>query len=322
MRFPKKAIGILLIDDCPFIDLPPPHSKHLTTDFLSTDGWMLVADLIYSHGSFTRLKQGRVATHLVVFVETRYIDEATHLLKRLPKYILITSDHHDTLSGVQFENLQTPHSLLEDTALQMWWGVNAAIVHHKLRALPIGPKWEYAHTEFMKENTHRITADLEEALKHKKPTKSRLIFAKFTINTTDNPKVHAHRHSREKARSSLVRSELSPNDEVESNVPREQFLKLMAESRFCICPPGNGPDTHRLWEALHFDVVPVVLAYPPFERMYQDLPLLEVSSWDDIDKKFFETAQASDQETRMKSWNRQQLSRNHWKDVIRFQPIV
>ena len=34
------------------------------------------------------------------------------------------------------------------------------------------------------------------------------------------------------------------------------YLNLK-KSKFCICPEGNGPDCHRLWESLYLDVIPI-----------------------------------------------------------------
>lgn len=68
------------------------------------------------------------------------------------------------------------------------------------------------------------------------------------------------------------------------------YLSEMGEHRFVLCPPGNGVDTHRAWEALATGAVPVVQkaeAMEPFSHLpilfvddlrSVDLPLLE-QSW-------------------------------------------
>lgn len=38
------------------------------------------------------------------------------------------------------------------------------------------------------------------------------------------------------------------------------YLKELAEYRFCLCMRGNGLDTHRFWECLYLGVVPVIIA--------------------------------------------------------------
>jgi len=328
---PPQICEALALSTVSFATIVPPRSKHLTTDFISTDGWMLVADLIYANGSLTCMQQDQTATHPVVFVETCLVDEALPVLKQLANYILITADHFDTLSGTEAANSLTPpanaitpHPLLREPALHMWWGLNAAIVHPKLRALPLGPKWEYQHTALLHEDTHKITAEFEEALKQhavkrsNENLKSQVLHAKFARHTTDNPRVHSHCQTRIKALDALVNAQFTTVEEVEKKIPRHSFLKSLAESRFAICPPGNGPDTHRFWEALHFDAVPVTLAYSPFDMMFQDIPMLQVSNWDELDPSFFASSRASNAEKFMRSWNKKKLSRKHWENLIRY----
>lgn len=38
----------------------------------------------------------------------------------------------------------------------------------------------------------------------------------------------------------------------------EDFVELLGQSEFVVCPPGNGLDTHRLWEALACGTIPVL----------------------------------------------------------------
>ena len=64
--------------------------------------------------------------------------------------------------------------------------------------------------------------------------------------------------------------------------PTGNHIRL-SEYKFCICPEGNGVDTHRLWEALYLKVVPIVLHTPFAEVLLeQKIPILVVSSWDKV----------------------------------------
>lgn len=38
----------------------------------------------------------------------------------------------------------------------------------------------------------------------------------------------------------------------------EDYAKLLVSSYFCVCPRGNGIDTHRFWEALYCGAIPIV----------------------------------------------------------------
>ncbi len=40
----------------------------------------------------------------------------------------------------------------------------------------------------------------------------------------------------------------------------EEYSRVMANSVFCLCPSGSGPNSIRLWEALGFGCIPVILS--------------------------------------------------------------
>jgi hypothetical protein len=41
--------------------------------------------------------------------------------------------------------------------------------------------------------------------------------------------------------------------------PYVEYLRELANNRFCLCIRGNGIDTHRLWESLYLGVIPVII---------------------------------------------------------------
>jgi len=58
----------------------------------------------------------------------------------------------------------------------------------------------------------------------------------------------------------------------------------MMEYRYCICPEGNGLDTHRLWECFYLRIIPVML-YSPFSmniRNKTGFPMILLNSWSDF----------------------------------------
>ena len=61
----------------------------------------------------------------------------------------------------------------------------------------------------------------------------------------------------------------------------------LAAHHFVLCPPGNGIDTHRLWETLYAGSVPVVLRDDALAS-FRDLPILFVESLAGLDRSFLE----------------------------------
>ena len=40
----------------------------------------------------------------------------------------------------------------------------------------------------------------------------------------------------------------------------EEFINVLKQSKFSLCPSGTGPNSTRLWESLSFGSIPVILA--------------------------------------------------------------
>jgi len=54
---------------------------------------------------------------------------------------------------------------------------------------------------------------------------------------------------------------------------------------YCICPEGNGLDTHRLWECYYLKVVPILLrnTYSEIIQKETGLPMILLNSWSEFD---------------------------------------
>jgi len=61
----------------------------------------------------------------------------------------------------------------------------------------------------------------------------------------------------------------------------ELFCRNLLNYAFCLCPRGNGIDTHRLWESLYMGCIPICKNYPA-HRFDEPLPILFVEDWDEI----------------------------------------
>jgi len=61
----------------------------------------------------------------------------------------------------------------------------------------------------------------------------------------------------------------------------DKYINVLQNSYFCVCPEGNGPDTHRIWEALYSGCIPIVLSTTTPDLL-EDLPVLKVDNWESI----------------------------------------
>jgi hypothetical protein len=160
-----------------------------------------------------------------------------------------------------FESDPVIQKIINSLKLVCWWGQNLCFIHPKMRFLPIGlanTMWDHGKIEnFMVGSIN----------------KSEDIYFNFNIYT--------NREKREPCYNAF-------KDQLEflQMVPAAENMKRLAKYKWCICPEGNGVDTHRLWEAMYLECVPVVMRSPFIDALMHytegELPIYVVNSWDNL----------------------------------------
>jgi hypothetical protein len=69
------------------------------------------------------------------------------------------------------------------------------------------------------------------------------------------------------------------------------YLNSLINHKFCLCPRGNGIDTHRLWECLYTRTIPIV-KYNEIHRNWKHLPILFVEDWEQVTESFLKNKYA------------------------------
>ena len=64
---------------------------------------------------------------------------------------------------------------------------------------------------------------------------------------------------------------------------KENYFIELKKHKYAICPRGNGIDTHRLWECLYLDVIPIVIA-SDFINI-DNLPIIILNNWNEFNKE-------------------------------------
>lgn len=135
---------------------------------------------------------------------------------------------------------------------------NCLITHPKLISLPIGieNRQHFRHNIF-----HQIR-------KRKDIKKEKNIYFLFSLGT------HS---SRQVCYNTLINK--IPLSDKKS---KEEYFIELKKHRFAICPRGNGLDTHRLWECIYLDVIPIMIS-PDFINI-NNLPIIVLNSWNDFNE--------------------------------------
>lgn len=130
------------------------------------------------------------------------------------------------------------------------------------------------------------------------------IFANWHLNKTDSRHGNYRRHLQ-----SII-----PNNIIyyDSNRPRYSYWEECVKYAFVISPHGNGLDCIRTWESLCLGCI-VIVKKSAIDNLYDDLPVLVVDEWNDInDKLLYKTIY----EFSNRSFNMEKLTMNYWIDKI------
>lgn len=61
------------------------------------------------------------------------------------------------------------------------------------------------------------------------------------------------------------------------------------ESHYTLCPAGRGTDTHRFFEAIYLDSIPIVTkTNTAFDRLYEFFPCLVINDWNEVTRELLD----------------------------------
>lgn len=175
-------------------------------------------------------------------------------------FVLITHN-----SDMEVADTPYVRAILAAPKLVRWYTTNLCFRHPKMRILPIGianRQWRHG-ADFMH------FAHLHKACEQKVNG----IYLCARVDTNPGPRTQC-----------VDALKLCDIDCLPIVDPLEN-IERMAGYRFCVCPPGNGHDTHRLWEALVLKCVPVVVRDAFIDTlMYEHptLPIVVLNQWTDF----------------------------------------
>lgn len=217
-----------------------------------------------------------VYTHIL----DTFFDQIYPLLKQ--PFVLVT---HNSDAAVT----EAYQKYLNDSKIIQWFAQNVEYKHPKLIPLPIGlgnSQWPHGNLEI-------IQRVIDEA-----HPKTNFVYKNFEPNTAPQYRLPV-----------IDQTQSIP---MAPKKPYISYLRDMAQSVFCICPRGNGIDTHRMWEALYLKTIPIVPNCINNES-FQDLPILMISDWTQLTPEFLKEKY---NEYHNRLFNFEKLDLNYWRNRI------
>jgi hypothetical protein len=172
------------------------------------------------------------------------------------KFVLIT---HNSDGNITPDNQCVKELLMNDKIIK-WYAQNVSVKCNKISPIPIGianSQWNHGNIEHLRNIDTEKSAD---------------VFLNFSIGTNPGKRKVCY-------------------DNLHAKIPfihtlnQADYYRTLGKYKFCICPEGNGFDTHRLWECLHLRCVPIVLKTDFMEilKTALDIPVLMLDNWSDFD---------------------------------------
>lgn len=202
-----------------------------------------------------------------VYDNPRYIFCYNDFIKDLSKKIKFFKNEFILIShnsDINIFALDFIIDILNCDKLIKWYCQNICFIHPKLHLLPIGlANSIWPHGDLSIFDDLNVINNLH--------IKTREIYFNFNISTNPSKRI-------------LCYESLKNKIEWLNNINPKSNLYRLKDYKFCICPEGNGVDTHRLWESLYLKVVPIVLKsdFTSILLKYK-IPLVILNNWTDLD---------------------------------------
>lgn len=192
-----------------------------------------------------------------IFCYSNMLNDLYSKLQYFTNPFVLISHNSDENIDERYEKLLYSNKIIR------WYSQNIQIIHPKLSLLPIGianGMWEHGNL-----NT------LETTINRKIP-KSNDFYFYFNISTNYNKRTHCKVEIEKKG---LVFG---------TQVNFDSYLQDLATYKFAICPPGNGIDSHRIWECYYLGVIPIMLKSTFTEHIKNRLPCILLDNWSDFNQ--------------------------------------
>jgi hypothetical protein len=192
----------------------------------------------------------------IVFSKTEYVKTLFKLLHKssIKNLTLITHQSDIKINRKLYSK--------KPRAISRWFSVNVSIEKEDLYSIPIG----FANEHYRK----NLNPDI-----HPKNIKS--------INKDNRIYINFNPNTNYFERGKILKKYKNNKDFVvaSKNLEMSEYRNDLEKYKYVLCPPGNGIQTHRTWEALYFGSTPIVKDSILY-KSFKDLNIIYVDDFNSI----------------------------------------
>jgi len=265
--------------------------------YIQGDKFVLLGETTYSPGKrlpddYDRLPNtfdlSLVKDLNIVYTHTIYVKQLFELITGVERdFIVIT---HNSDLNVD-ESFKMPQNVVK------WYSQNVNVKDDRIESIPIGLENSRWFKEIHKKEK------LSKMLLRNKHHKN-LVYMNHNVKTNPVKRTEPYRILENKHWVTVERGS--------NGHGYDEYLNDVYNHKFVICPEGNGMDTHRTWETLYLNSIPIEKRNIN-NQFYTDLPICFVDSWEDCTDVFLNNEY---ERIVNQDWNLKKLDFEYWKDKI------
>jgi len=234
------------------------------------------------------LKIDNLFNGCTIYTHTVYAKELLKIIETINKRVIVITHNYDY-------NIDNSYIVPEN--IIMWFAQNVNTVNPKIQSIPIGleNRWWFIETNKKGKMLNKLTEP---------KIYKNLIYVNHAISTNPKERNLPYEILKDKPYATLKYGK--------NGSGFDEYLNDIYSHKFVVSPEGNGIDTHRTWECLYMNTIPIEKININ-NQFYTDLPICFVSSWEELTEDFLLSEYYR---IKSKNWNLEKLNFEYWKEII------
>lgn len=195
----------------------------------------------------------------IIFCYSHRISAFRKILPHIKNNFILVTHNSDENVRDEYMDIANNDKLVE------WYAQNTMVDHPKINLLPIGianSMWPHGDIDTIKNIRRNI------------PKKCNDFYFFFNVGT--------NRNERNPCKDVLEKKGIKFGG---SAANYKEYIKTLSTYKYAICPPGNGVDSHRIWECVYLNVIPILKRSIFTEKLQNLFYCIVLDKWEDFNQE-------------------------------------